>query len=115
MNNPTELERLRRIVRGIHINGGVYDITDYESDAIVRAILEALKEPSQNMKIAGVLALTEIMEKEEQYWEEPERQNEVTARGTKVMPTWALALVGSKDTDAVFQAYLDAILSEEPE
>jgi hypothetical protein len=77
--------------------------------AAYRAVLEQLREPNDNMKIEAVRTLGEHMQKLRQHYE---AQADRDYGEAKLMPTAALELVSSEETDAVWQAMIDVKLAE---
>ena len=47
------IERVARAVKNANVNGSKYDLTDHYAEAIARAAIEAMREPTEDMVESG--------------------------------------------------------------
>lgn len=85
---------------------------EYLRDA--RRAVEALREPDDQVRCAGLVALVKALEEEQEWLKEECKEHEHPVEGP-MMPIACLMVRSSKDTDAVWQAMIDAILTPDKE
>ena len=97
------------------LHGDVVDLGDLSRSQYRRllAMAEAPKgwrlvpeEPTEEMRIAGLMALVKKLELEQEWWRKPEQQKLSVAETVKKMPVEALTIRSSQETDSVYKAYL---------
>ena len=82
---------------------------DHKLRLVAKAVIEAIREPTPEMRLQGLKILCEILEREAE--DLKDRQDRIPS-GTPMMPIMFLPMRSSTETDAVYHAYLDAILGD---
>ena len=79
---------------------------EFWSDMLPRVdkLLDALMEPGEGVRAAGLLALVEVLEEEADWFREPEQQENLTGADCPLMPVVLLTVRSSTETDAAWKA-----------
>lgn len=121
MTDTPDIDRLARVLyRELHGSAVQPELaaeTIEHYGKFVRAILHEARKPSEGLRLAGLMALAQEMEKRREDWERPEMQKKIREEYAEsdypIVPTSVLMLLNEGQSTRIWDAMISHLLGED--